>query len=490
MSQSQEMAGAPAVPEQFNIEYLLFCHTFNHTEDHISEEDLKMDMVTFPYPVYITELRIIPINHRSPEGMGKQMGQTQPSESELTIYVDNVYNLQAAVFETFGVLKYDTKHFMLKATTLTAATKLLVHGIYTSITLCLYGSPAKPPEQGAEPPPLPKLLPPPPVDSKPPLPTHPATDPLPIPKEPSKKQATKSATPTEKGSVPPPLPHTPSSTPENKPAVSKAKRAKHSRDEKKTPVETHNASGDKLSDYSLVRSDIGEDDSTRDDMLASGDLRETSGHSYNTMEETLDDSNDQTEQDMLIEDSWSMSFNPSHCQFSPLKFSRNIFSSKAEHSINESSRHRSSSHTASSSKSKGANRLRELTRRYRSPPNNEKFVFILEDVVTTMSSGHRTGLSHSDVGDHVIQALVTWTGHSLDLSKIKTMPLAVNVRFLRAGLKLFSLLVSCGETAVKLMLRHNMLNLLMCMLESDLKRSVIYMYIRMLGSIPEISQYA
>ena len=73
-----------------------------------------MDMVSFPYPVYITELRIIPMDHRSPEGKGQQMGRTQPSESELTVYVDNVYNLQAAVFETFGVLKYDTKNFMLK----------------------------------------------------------------------------------------------------------------------------------------------------------------------------------------------------------------------------------------------------------------------------------------------------------------------------------------------------------------------------------------
>ena len=117
MSQSQELvvaAGGGGAPEQFNIEYLLFCHTFSHTEDHISEEDLKMDMVTFPYPVYITELRIIPMDHRSPEGKGQQMGRTQPSESELTIYVDNVYNLQAAVFETFGILKYNTKNFMLK----------------------------------------------------------------------------------------------------------------------------------------------------------------------------------------------------------------------------------------------------------------------------------------------------------------------------------------------------------------------------------------
>ena len=69
-------------------------------------------------------------------------------------------------------------------------------------------------------------------------------------------------------------------------------------------------------------------------MLVSADvLIETSGHSFNTIEETLDDSNEQTEQDILMEDSWSMSFNPSHCQFSPLKFSRNIFSSKAERII-------------------------------------------------------------------------------------------------------------------------------------------------------------
>ena len=83
-----------------------------------------------------------------------------------------------------------------------------------------------------------------------------------------------------------------------------------------------------------------------------------------------------------------------------------------------------------------------------------------------MSSGHGA----AEAGDYVIQVLVTWTENSLDLSKIKSMPLAVNVRFLRAGLKLFSLLVRCGETAVNLILRHGMLNLLMCMVESDLKR--------------------
>ena len=84
----------------------------------------------------------------------------------------------------------------------------------------------------------------------------------------------------------------------------------------------------------MGRSDIGEDESTRDELLVSGDmLNEMSGHSFNTMEDTMDDHIDQTEQDLLMEDSWSMSFNPSHCQFSPLKFSRNIFSSKGESTV-------------------------------------------------------------------------------------------------------------------------------------------------------------
>ena len=84
----------------------------------------------------------------------------------------------------------------------------------------------------------------------------------------------------------------------------------------------------------MDRSDIGEDECIRDELLASGEMmNEMSGHSFNTMEETMDDSNDQAEQELLMEDSWSMSFNPSHCQFTPLKFSRNIFSSKGEGAV-------------------------------------------------------------------------------------------------------------------------------------------------------------
>ena len=150
------------------------------------------------------------------------------------------------VFHT-SILHYIT----LQANTLTAATKLLVHGIYTAITLCLYGSPAKPPEQGAEPPPLPKLLPPPPADCKPPLPAAP-TEPSEVTSEPTKKQTPDSA---EKVITPPPLPLTPSNTPDSKP-VSKAKRTKQSRTEKRTSNEAQNTSVDKLSDYSVVRLDL------------------------------------------------------------------------------------------------------------------------------------------------------------------------------------------------------------------------------------------
>ncbi|XP_011634486.1 protein virilizer [Pogonomyrmex barbatus] len=122
-----------------NIE-LLFFDTFSHD---ISEE-LNLDLVQFPKPVYISEVRIIPLGARVQADFpgGVRLGATNPSQFEIEFFVNDLSKPGASTFEFLGGLEYKQNiHIQLECERKQIPTDgLVLRGWYTTITLAVYGT--------------------------------------------------------------------------------------------------------------------------------------------------------------------------------------------------------------------------------------------------------------------------------------------------------------------------------------------------------------
>ncbi|XP_012284838.1 protein virilizer [Orussus abietinus] len=122
-----------------NIE-LLFFDTFSHD---ISEE-LNLDLVQFPKPVYISEVRIIPLGARVQADFpgGVRLGATNPSQFEIEFFVNDLSKPGASTFESLGGLEYKQNvHIQLECERKQIPTDgLVLRGWYTTITLAVYGT--------------------------------------------------------------------------------------------------------------------------------------------------------------------------------------------------------------------------------------------------------------------------------------------------------------------------------------------------------------
>ncbi|XP_015122422.1 protein virilizer [Diachasma alloeum] len=119
---------------------LLFFDTFSHD---ISEE-LNLDLVQFPKPVYISEVRIIPLGARVQADFpgGVRLGATNPSQFEIEFFVNDLSKPGASTFESLGGLEYKQNvNIQLECERKQIPTDgLVLRGWYTTITLAVYGS--------------------------------------------------------------------------------------------------------------------------------------------------------------------------------------------------------------------------------------------------------------------------------------------------------------------------------------------------------------
>lgn len=113
-----------------------------------------MDLVQFPQPVYITEVRIIPLGARVQADFpgGVRLGATNPSKFHIELFVNDLAKPGASAFERLGDFEYNqndcinlqcppesTKEHVRQIPT----DGLVLRGWYTTITLAVYGSMAK-----------------------------------------------------------------------------------------------------------------------------------------------------------------------------------------------------------------------------------------------------------------------------------------------------------------------------------------------------------
>ncbi|CAH0389348.1 unnamed protein product [Bemisia tabaci] len=122
-----------------NVE-LLFFDTFSHE----SCEEINLDLVQFPKPVLLSELRIIPLGARVQADFpgGVRLGATNPSQFRIEFFVNDLSKAPgAAVFEALGALDYNQNgNIRMELSHRPIPTDgLVLRGWYSTITLAVYG---------------------------------------------------------------------------------------------------------------------------------------------------------------------------------------------------------------------------------------------------------------------------------------------------------------------------------------------------------------
>ncbi|KAJ8972217.1 hypothetical protein NQ314_000278 [Rhamnusium bicolor] len=118
---------------------LLFFDTFAHD----NTEEINLDLVQFPKPVYVTEVRIIPLGARVQADFpgGVRLGATNPSQFQIEFFVNDLGKPGASTFETLGGFEYDQNGCInLECTPDETLRKIPTDGWYTTITLAVYGT--------------------------------------------------------------------------------------------------------------------------------------------------------------------------------------------------------------------------------------------------------------------------------------------------------------------------------------------------------------
>ncbi|KAH8333410.1 hypothetical protein KR074_001811 [Drosophila pseudoananassae] len=118
---------------------LLFFDTFSHEE----VTDVNLDLVQFPKPVFITQVRIIPLGARVQADFpgGVRLGATNPSKFDLEFFVNDLGMPGASAFENLGLLRYnqnDCIHLDCSQEKI-PTDGLVLRGWYSTITLAVYG---------------------------------------------------------------------------------------------------------------------------------------------------------------------------------------------------------------------------------------------------------------------------------------------------------------------------------------------------------------
>ncbi|KAK7500315.1 hypothetical protein BaRGS_00008538, partial [Batillaria attramentaria] len=142
-------AGDPSVE-------LLFFDTFSHE----NTEELNLDLVQFPCPVIIYEVRIIPLRAQVQANLpgGVRLGATNPSSFKLELFINNLSRPSAATFEKLGLLDYkENTNIQLKPEAEVPTDGLVLKGWYNTVTVAVYGcmTTVKPVKASPPPPPPP-----------------------------------------------------------------------------------------------------------------------------------------------------------------------------------------------------------------------------------------------------------------------------------------------------------------------------------------------
>ncbi|XP_028968128.1 protein virilizer homolog [Galendromus occidentalis] len=119
---------------------LLFFDTFSHAT--ANDGTGNMDLVQFPQPVEVSEVRVIPLGCRVQAdfpGGHPRLGATNPSEFQLEFFVNDLSRRNASTFVQLGELDFGRDEIRFCPSRV-PTDGLLIKGRYNTITLAVYGN--------------------------------------------------------------------------------------------------------------------------------------------------------------------------------------------------------------------------------------------------------------------------------------------------------------------------------------------------------------
>ncbi|CAK9296335.1 unnamed protein product [Gordionus sp. m RMFG-2023] len=117
---------------------LLFFETFSH----IGTKDKNIDLIRFALPVILQEIRVVPLGTLVKANLlgGQRLGATLPTKLYLEFFVNDLLDIEAAVFQKLSNLEYEHNENILTIIDKEIPTDgLIITGFYDALTLAVYG---------------------------------------------------------------------------------------------------------------------------------------------------------------------------------------------------------------------------------------------------------------------------------------------------------------------------------------------------------------
>ncbi|CAH3176041.1 unnamed protein product [Porites evermanni] len=486
---------------------LLFCDTFSHPEN----EEMHLDLVSFPRPVCIQEVRVIPAGHRVHAAVSERdkMGETHPPSFKLDLFIRNLDRPSDVVFERLGQLEYkEPNNFQMVTNSKGATDVVVLRGWYNRITISLYGFFTDVNQRPQEPRPEPRV-------ERPVIkvePKHPerdsermdqASEKAPSERVPERAERAherplrrersaergpfgsgigerglsertserlsdsrdkyedhlsgrddrrnireKERTPMKS----PPVTRSPSRSPTTVTAtVGESTAAKPTtppgspREEQPAEEESGNQSQDELFEpLTPDRSPSNLFMSDEDDVEDQDGYEEILSDEEDMDDGTLDDADVQfSDLDLYSEDAWmsvSVSFNPYQCDLSPLAAFSPPDCTEHEKAIVKPG---DESTSPDEQQTNLGQALFEHVELCCTSERNLKWIELLEEIPKLLVPG-LAYLTRNEQREGVMKKLIEWIMYSLDIEMAQKLPIAANIRLIKAGLKLVGALCSCG----------------------------------------------
>uniref|UniRef100_A0A4W3GYS8 Vir like m6A methyltransferase associated n=1 Tax=Callorhinchus milii TaxID=7868 RepID=A0A4W3GYS8_CALMI len=420
--------------------------TFKHGGG-FPHQNTHVDVVRFPYQVYINEVRVIPPGVKAHNSLpdNRAYGETSPHAFQLDLFFNNVSKPSAPVFDRLGSLDYDENaSIIFRPNSKVNTDGIVLRGWYNCLTLAVYGTVDRVISHDRDSPPPPPPPPPPPQQQQ----------------QTTLKRNSKHDWDKEdqyNGSPPRPQPRGPRTPPGPPPPDD---------DEEETLTEIVSICFYFVDDgYEQISSD-------EDGIVDMG--RENYKLSFD-IEYTAED----------LASVPTMAYDPFDRDLGPLLYFNPPYRTKYE---NEAARLKDTdTEKAGVGNTDAAVKLKELLDLHKDD-KGAKWVMALEEVPGLLVKGlSYLQLTERDQ-DH-LKPLVDWSMDALSLQTAVMQPIALNVRQLKAGTKLVSSLAECGSEGVSALLEAGIFDrLFVLMFAEHMSSSLKLNTLKALDSIISVTE--
>lgn len=432
---------------------LLFYETFNHE----GSQELHVDLIRFPLPVVVKEVRIVSSETKACSELTK-ISRTTPSSFSLDIFCNDSSNPLAPTFDPLGTIEYADESIALVIKAKNSSDLMVVKGFYTVLTVCVYGNVAMPPSMQS------------PFQTASPRSPHSAnrsfTD------NSGDSDSSSNYSDTERG------------VGRTRRGFSKSggggspEREADGKGEGEGAGSKREAYVDELFEpFSPVNSpdhlfDLSDEEGKRSNTAAMGypveelsDEEIAFGGDFEMQDEGFESYS------YLDSLDCGVSFNPYQSGLSALESYPSLTETPHEALLTKLQKMESVSKRSVADE---ASKLRDIINKAKEVPNTLKWVETIEEIPSYLYPGLAQLQKRSgSEGKEVMQKLASWTVQCLNLEVAKQSPPPVNIRQLKAGLRLVPSIAALGRRCTHMLVKHNVMEELCDIALSDPMGSTI-----------------